>query len=426
MPDRTLRHARAGHGESDRWDAVSQEAINTRREQATRRHGGPDAGEVTEADEPPRITLKNGAVVDAQEAVGLWRDLRSFLADKPDAFRSLLALAQGRFDDANPRHLQEIADAAYLYKYSRIIDPDVRQLLLNSYEVTPEGPVIGQLRLKHEGDRPILQAAVRKAIPANRPMITLKNGAVVDARSAVAKVEQLNSLIRVAPNQVQTLLALAEDRMDDANPEHFRSLGAARLLEEDGGIIHPDVREVLLNSYEETPEGPVVAQLRLQDETDRPIVVAALAESDREEVAMAQEAATAKRPTITLKNGAEVNARAAVAIVQQLQVNLALHPDQFQTLLALAEGRAAQADPQHFQALWADDFLEKDERTIRPEVRDVLLNCYENTPEGAVVVPLRLQSEADLPAAKHAQEQLDRQLRNLLPGDEGKDPWSRG
>src|SRR5207244_2180385 len=55
-----------------------------------------------------------------------------------------------------------------------------------------------------------------------------------------------------------------------------------------------------------------------------------------------------KRPTITLKSGAIVDARAAVAIVQQLRVTLSLHPDQFHSLLALAEGRPGDADPRHF------------------------------------------------------------------------------
>ena len=116
--------------------------------------------------------------------------------------------------------------------------------------------------------------------------------------------------------------------------------------------------------------------------------------------------------------------REAVAVVQDLQLQLEHHPDQFQTLLALAEGRAGDVDPRHFHALRVEYYLEKDERTIRPVVRDILLNCYEVTSEGPVVAPLRLQSEADRPAAKHAQEQLDRQLRNLLSGDEGKDGWS--
>src|SRR5579862_9409776 len=83
-----------------------------------------------------------------------------------------------------------------------------------------------------------------------------------------------------------------------------------------------------------------------------------------------------KRPQITLKNGAVVDARRAVTIVQWLQVTLARHPDQFKSLLALAEGRRPDADPRHFEELRANAFVENDD-SIDPVVRDVLLNCYQ-------------------------------------------------
>jgi hypothetical protein len=128
-----------------------------------------------------------------------------------------------------------------------------------------------------------------------------------------------------------------------------------------------------------------------------------------------------KRPQITLKNGAVVDARQAVAMVQQLQTALELYPDEFRSLLAMAEGRPGDADPRHFEALWARAFLEND-HSIDPMLRDVLLNCYEVTREGPVVVPLRLQDAADLSAAKRAQREYDQQFRDMLRGrddDEG-------
>jgi hypothetical protein len=117
----------------------------------------------------------------------------------------------------------------------------------------------------------------------------------------------------------------------------------------------------------------------------------------------------AKRPTITLKNGALVEARQAVAVLEDLDTLLTNAPDEFQTLLALAQGRDADANPQHFKSLRAHTFLDwHDGRTIQPLVRDVLLNSFEMTPEGPVIVPLRLQDAADLPAAEQAQAELDR------------------
>jgi hypothetical protein len=135
-----------------------------------------------------------------------------------------------------------------------------------------------------------------------------------------------------------------------------------------------------------------------------------------------------KRPTITLKTGAVVDARQAVATVEQLRALHSVDPDEFQTLLALGEGRAGDANPEHFHELWLSYLLEKDERTIQPIVRDVLLNCYlPDTLEGPVVGPLRLQSAADLPVAERAQEQLEEQRRRDLFGDGGQDTgWSKG
>jgi hypothetical protein len=120
-----------------------------------------------------------------------------------------------------------------------------------------------------------------------------------------------------------------------------------------------------------------------------------------------------KRPQITLKNGAVVDARQAVTIVEHLQLALASHPEEFKSLLAIAEGRTKDADPRHFEELKACAFLQND-HSIRPMVRDVLLNCYQITPEGPVVVPLRLKDPSDLPAAEEAQRQSDQFLRNIL------------
>lgn len=129
-----------------------------------------------------------------------------------------------------------------------------------------------------------------------------------------------------------------------------------------------------------------------------------------------------KRSQITLKNGATVDARQAVAIVEQLQVVLAAHLDEFRSLLALAEGRRQDADPRHLKSLWASAFLQND-YAIEPIVRDVLLNSYQDTAEGPVVVPLRLRDAADVPAVQQALLEKDQQIRKILRNpkrDEGR------
>jgi hypothetical protein len=129
------------------------------------------------------------------------------------------------------------------------------------------------------------------------------------------------------------------------------------------------------------------------------------------------------RPQITLRNGAVVDARRAVVIVQQLQVTLARHPNEFKSLLALAEGRPQDADPRHFEELWAQAFLNND-HSIKPIVRDVLLTCHHITAEGPVIVPLRLKDAVDLPAVEEAQRASDQFLRDILHRRKGSDDRS--
>jgi hypothetical protein len=134
---------------------------------------------------------------------------------------------------------------------------------------------------------------------------------------------------------------------------------------------------------------------------------------DRGELGTGTLTEKSNKPQITLRNGAVVDARQAVTIVEQLQVTLEADPEEFKTLLALAEGRTQDADPRHFEELWAQAFLNND-HSIKPIVRDVLLNCHQITPEGPVVVPLRLKDAADLPAAQRAQRESDQFLRDIL------------
>jgi hypothetical protein len=128
----------------------------------------------------------------------------------------------------------------------------------------------------------------------------------------------------------------------------------------------------------------------------------------------------AQRPTITLKTGVVVDAREAASVWRELDALLTVDPDEFRTLLALAEGRVADANPQHFESLWADAFLEMDHRTIRPVVQGVMVNSYENTSEGPVICPLRLQNESDRPIAEKALAKLDQWVRDYVRDKKNK------
>jgi hypothetical protein len=161
MPDRTPRRPRAGEAERRRAQAAAQEATIAR-EQAGQPEGGPDAGTVTEDAHLPKITLKTGDPVDARAAVAILDQLRAYLAVHPEEFRSLLALAEGRPGDADPGHFQSLHRHAFMEDDGRSISPEVRSVLLNSYVVLREGPVLVPLRLQNEADRAVAEEAQKQ------------------------------------------------------------------------------------------------------------------------------------------------------------------------------------------------------------------------------------------------------------------------
>lgn len=167
MPDRKKWPSQAGREASRRPLAAGEEAT-TAREQATRPQGEPGSGTLTEVGGRPQITLENGAVVDAQEAAHAWRDMQALLAGDPEEFRALLALAQGRLGEADPRHLKSLRAGAWVEKECDRIRPVVGEVLLNSYTGTSEGAVIGPLRLRTAADRPVGEQALAAEKEAER------------------------------------------------------------------------------------------------------------------------------------------------------------------------------------------------------------------------------------------------------------------
>jgi hypothetical protein len=159
VANRKSKRSRTGRGGSNLGVAAQEATIA--RDQATRVRVGPEIGTLTEKDDLPQIRLKTGATVGAREAAAIWRSLGALLAVDPDEFGSLLALAQDRPGDADQRHFKSLRADAFLQD-DHSVDPVVRDVLLNSFELTPEGPVISPLRLQNAADRPIAEQALRE------------------------------------------------------------------------------------------------------------------------------------------------------------------------------------------------------------------------------------------------------------------------
>src|SRR5262245_43559019 len=125
MPDPVPRRPRTGSKKGRRPTQPAEKEETRAREQAGQSQGRLDAEKVAKDAKRPTIALKTGAVVDAREAAAIWRRLAAVLHVNPDEFRSLLALAQGRPGDANPRHFESLWSGYFLEMDQRTIRPVV-------------------------------------------------------------------------------------------------------------------------------------------------------------------------------------------------------------------------------------------------------------------------------------------------------------
>lgn len=111
-----------------------------------------------------------------------------------------------------------------------------------------------------------------------RPKFTLRNGDQVDAKRALAYSERFETMLELRPNKFRALLAIVQNRPEDASPEQVEMLKAEGLLNQDGSAPS-DVRSIVLSSYRETREGPVfVNPVRLESEEDKRAVEQTLKE----------------------------------------------------------------------------------------------------------------------------------------------------
>lgn len=97
----------------------------------------------------------------------------------------------------------------------------------------------------------------------NDPILTLKNGAKVNARHALAMRDLLEALLHYHPDEFAALLNLCQ--LSPGSTASPLSQRAVQCLKDHGsldanGALRPIIRDVVLSSYSITPDGPVLTQ----------------------------------------------------------------------------------------------------------------------------------------------------------------------
>src|SRR5262249_30753191 len=128
MSDREER--RSGRRLKGRGRAAAAMKTSQGREQVGRGAGRLGTGTLAGDEKRETITLRNGAVMDALRAVSLHGRLAAMLEVTPAEFRSLLALAEGRPNDANAAHINDLREERFLAADNSVV-PDVAALLTN-------------------------------------------------------------------------------------------------------------------------------------------------------------------------------------------------------------------------------------------------------------------------------------------------------
>lgn len=125
-----------------------------------------------------------------------------------------------------------------------------------------------------------------------------------------------------------------------------------------------------------------------------------------------------KDPILTLKNGAKVNGRHALAMRDLLEALLRHHPNEFATLLELCQSQPGSQPPPLSQAtircLQDHGSLDAD-GTLRPIIRDVMLSSYHATPDGPVLTqPFTLATIEEKRIADGLDDAADRRAKNWI------------
>lgn len=141
------------------WQPPAQEGTQAR-EQASPTEAGSELGKLTEEpSKKPTITLQDGSVVAADQAVTTWQLLKDLPHEEPAGFQWLLAQAQGRTDAAEARHFPASLEASGLVNEDHTLESVTRAVLLNSLTTVDGEPMIAALRVQSRADKAVLDAA---------------------------------------------------------------------------------------------------------------------------------------------------------------------------------------------------------------------------------------------------------------------------
>ena len=88
-----------------------------------------------------RLSLKKGSDADVLLALSQLDHLGAMLRVRPERFLTLLALAQGRPEEAKQEHITHLTKSGFISKDGSI-SQDLRELLLSAYQMTGDGPVL--------------------------------------------------------------------------------------------------------------------------------------------------------------------------------------------------------------------------------------------------------------------------------------------
>jgi hypothetical protein len=104
------------------------------------------------------VPLKNGGSINAELGLILLSSLRTLLAQEPEHFRTLLAMARGNKTDIDEESITLLHYHSFLDDHHHLL-PGLRDVLLAAYQETKEGPVLGNpFQFKDEREAKALEA----------------------------------------------------------------------------------------------------------------------------------------------------------------------------------------------------------------------------------------------------------------------------
>lgn len=92
-----------------------------------------------------------------------------------------------------------------------------------------------------------------------RKTYTLKNGAKIEGGVGRAALRSLEGLLEQRPELLRALLAIVRGQREEVNPQDIELLKDSGYLRATDGAVCADLPDVLLSAYQETQEGPVLA-----------------------------------------------------------------------------------------------------------------------------------------------------------------------